>query len=186
MTTFPLALADGLWLFADPGDAPSRQAVVRGVLAGLLGRSPEAVPVVHDDRGKPGLADGALSFSLARRGGLLLVGVGTAGQAVGVDLETLPCADREGVARTLFSPAEARWLADHPGGDGFARVWTAKEAVLKAAGIGIAEGMAEPVLPLPPPPGPAVVGLHGVPYRVEWYAASVADGTVLAARATSC
>ena len=62
------------------------------------------------------------------------------GRAVGVDLEAeRPLRDLAGMARASFSPAERRGLeglAEDARVGRFFRIWTAKEAYLKATGEG--------------------------------------------------
>ena len=189
----PLRLADGLHLYEAVGP-DARNLVVRRHLAGLLGCSEEAVAIVRDARGKPRLRapTDRLSFSLSRRGRLLLIATAW-GRPVGADLELIEAADdAQGIARNLFAPGEAAWLEslDHAARrHGFVRLWTAKEAVLKARGIGIVDGLAEPDLTAclvqgaPLAPASATVAAGGEAYRVAWFAASTVEGEVCAARA---
>jgi 4'-phosphopantetheinyl transferase len=92
--------------------------------------------------GRPALAAhrrGALHYSLSRSGGRCLVAVSRS--PVGADIERLDV--RAGLADLVtgrFAPAEADCLAAGCGGTklrGFYRHWTAKEAFLKATGIGL-------------------------------------------------
>jgi len=77
--------------------------------------------------------------SLARAGGLLAVAVTRAGP-VGIDLEAVADLARNPVADVMLSAAEAAgWaaLGRPPTPVELAVLWTAKEAVLKAAGLGL-------------------------------------------------
>jgi len=96
-----------------------------------------------DERRRFGVVIGSggagLEFSLAHAGDRALVAVAW-GVPVGVDLEALRT-DREfeAMARTVFSEAEQVALAGAPAGEKvalFHRVWTRKEAWLKARGTG--------------------------------------------------
>jgi 4'-phosphopantetheinyl transferase len=84
--------------------------------------------------------NGTLCYSLSRAGGRCLIAI--APSAVGADIERTD--DRAGLADLVigrFTPAEADCLAAGCGGGrlrGFYRHWTAKEAFLKATGIGLA------------------------------------------------
>ena len=176
---------------ADHPDA--RAAVVRRHLAEQLGCGESMIAIRRDANGKPYLtapcAD--LWFNTAGRDGVLVIATSRRGP-VGVDVETLAhCRDTTGVARALFAPAEADWLDDQPAALRplcFARLWTAKEAVLKAHGAGIADGLAEPDFGhgLTPgsPPWPAVVAKRmGTSYTVVWYSSSADEAFAIAARA---
>lgn len=97
--------------------------------------------------GKPVLAPetpAPLAFNLSHTRGCVAVAV-TAGAPVGIDVEAL---DREpdvdGVADRFFGPDEVAWLrrADGRGRkERFFRLWTLKEAYLKATGEGIAKSL---------------------------------------------
>lgn len=139
-----------LWLWSGLEDSDARHQAVQGHLAGLVGCAPSALRIVRDDLGRPLIEEPStpLQFSQARRDGLLALTADGDGRAVGVDVEIPdPGPWIETVANDFFSPSEKRWLhgldADSRGA-GFFRLWTGKEAVLKALGLGIAQGMAEP------------------------------------------
>jgi len=159
---FPVALADDevhLWLLAaDSGpDAPHRYASrVSRLLAAYLGCAPDGVRVAIGEHGKPFL-DGpvvtgpvpagtrAFDFNVSHCRGALLVGIAR-GQELGVDIESQhrkrPVLD---LARRFFAAAEASALAglDEPQRQiAFLRLWSCKEAVVKAIGIGIGFGLA--------------------------------------------
>ena len=144
----PHPLDHDLTLYEGVTGAAEREAVLRRHLAERLG-CPEAVlRLKRDPTGKPRLVAPTprLSFSLARRERLLLVA--TAWDApVGADLEPLDAGhDGLDVARNFFAPGEIASLGRAARAEGFARLWTAKEAVLKALGRGIVRGLAEPDL----------------------------------------
>lgn len=80
-----------------------------------------------------------LHVSLARAAGRLALAVTAAGP-VGVDLESVTAVARAPLADALLSPAESDALAglDPRAAEAtLAALWTAKEAVLKAAGVGL-------------------------------------------------
>ena len=81
--------------------------------------------------------DPPLDVSLSHAGGWIAVATSQRGR-VGVDVETL----REpspSLARRCLSAPELAWLAQEPEVSGlrFLRLWTAKEAYLKATGVGL-------------------------------------------------
>ncbi len=128
--------------FRSPDDR-RRSAVARGwlrhILAEALGVAPAGV-VFAGEPGKPQLAgrDGPC-FNVSHAGELVAVAV--ADGAVGVDIEPVPGPPGTlDAARAACTPAEAEVLARLPAGDrpaAFLRMWTAKEAYLKATGQGL-------------------------------------------------
>lgn len=97
------------------------------------------------DRGKPSIVDGGdLGFSLSRSGDVALVAV-TRGRPVGVDVERIRAdADLSDLAEHFFSEPEAHLLGGLPEPervDAFFRLWARKEAVVKASGVGLGDGV---------------------------------------------
>jgi len=88
--------------------------------------------------GKPAVATPAVApaFNLTHGGEAIAVAVCDAD--VGVDIERVrPLAHVDEVARHVFHPRELAWLDEQPGRmPAFFRLWTLKEALLKAAGTG--------------------------------------------------
>jgi len=136
--------------------APDRRRLVaahvavRRLLGDRLGIPPGAVRFDrrcrrcgHPSHGRPELEGGLLSFSLARARGVALVAVSGTG-IVGADVEAVdrPWSEFGGVA---FAPAERAALAacDPPRRAQLAAaLWTRKEAVVKALGVGLARPLA--------------------------------------------
>jgi len=93
----------------------------------------------HPRHGRPRLVGGDASFSLSHSGPRVLVAVGRG--PVGADIEDAgrsPVAD--GVVRRCCSPREQAWLAGLAPADrsqAFLGLWTKKEAVAKALGLGL-------------------------------------------------
>ncbi|MCB9730018.1 MAG: 4'-phosphopantetheinyl transferase superfamily protein [Deltaproteobacteria bacterium] len=118
----------------------------RGGLRELLGRyaggSPQALRFTLGPHGKPALeGSGAPDFNLSHTEGLALLAIGRGG-ALGVDVEARrEVPERAGIARSHFSDAEVALLeaedAEGRGADCFLRLWTRKEAVIKAVGQGL-------------------------------------------------
>ncbi len=116
---------------------------LRDILASYLRREPENVQFIEEERGKPRLveaADAWLAFNLTHTRGRALVAVARE-RAVGVDIEHVGRdANHAGVVTHFFSPTEqAAWTALPESGraEGFFRLWTAKEAYVKARGDGL-------------------------------------------------
>jgi 4'-phosphopantetheinyl transferase len=115
---------------------------VRAILAERLGLSPQQVAFEVGPHGKPRLsAEGpSPGFNLSHSDGIALCAV-TGGVEVGVDIEALRVVpDAEAIARRHFSAREVEdWLrlstSERP--DGFLRLWSCKEAWIKACGMGL-------------------------------------------------
>lgn len=174
-------------------NATARLTILRHYLCKNLGCCDDEIEISYSLSGKPFLAAPRrdLWFSTASRDGVLAIALSRRGP-VGVDLETLDqCRDAMAEAATLFSPNEQTWLNSQPAPQqamAFARLWTGKEAALKAAGTGIISGMDQPdfgvSMPFGDPPWPAVVAeLNHAPYTVVWYSSIVDEALVIAARA---
>lgn len=123
----------------------------RGILRSLLGTylnlPPSQLEFIYSDRGKPSLSvdiPGSLSFNLSHSNGLALYAV-TSTSSIGIDIEYLrPMSDAVQLAKRFFSPREYEAIArlSPPEQQGaFFKAWTAKEAYLKATGIGLSGGL---------------------------------------------
>ncbi len=117
------------------------RAALRGILGREIGLAPRGVPLIFSEFGKPLLAPpfDELHFNLSHCPDLALVALSLDGP-VGIDLESLGrapdllecensfCHSEE--IRALPAESEARAAQ-------LLRIWTAKEAVLKALGTGL-------------------------------------------------
>ena len=159
-----------------------RRAFLRAVLARHVGCGPEELVFVGGPFGKPALAPphAELGFNATSRDGLALVGV-TRGGELGVDLEACPSAlvaDPEEIARLVRRVATARERARllalplEQRARGFLRLWTRKEAYLKALGTGLSRE-----------PGTVEVGwgAEDGPAEVRWLDVCAPDGFLAAA-----
>ncbi|MEO1014117.1 MAG: 4'-phosphopantetheinyl transferase superfamily protein [Pseudomonadota bacterium] len=114
----------------------------RVILAGAMGRAPADLVFLEGGGAKPRLskASADLDFSFSRSGGRALLAV-SIGCAIGVDVEAIAeTGDLELVVDAHFAPVERHHLNSLSGPDrleAFYRLWTAKEAAVKATGEGI-------------------------------------------------
>jgi len=118
-----------------------RHAFVRRVLATYVGCDPAAVVIRVDARGKPAIDDrDAPSFNVSHDDDVSVLAIGE-GHSVGVDVERIRTIDRvDELAHGLFTPDEiASVQARDPMASSlaFLTLWTRKEAVLKAMGVGL-------------------------------------------------
>lgn len=134
------------------------RAAVRTIVGDQLGLSPERVPLRVMAGGRPMVP--GLRHSVSHSGLIAMVAV-SADRAVGVDVETGPRYwEPATLAARYFPPAEAAAFQPEIGGvelrRRYLRLWTRKEACVKAAGGRLCEGLRLSVLP-----GPVVRGTAG-------------------------
>lgn len=126
-----------------------RFIAARGILRYLLGNylqiSANNLKFEYSDRGKPRLArymgNSSLQFNISHSQEYALYGF-VQDHAIGVDLEYLrEMKDMAKIAERFFSPEESKFIASlHSEKQQrlFFKLWTAKEAFLKATGTGLA------------------------------------------------
>jgi 4'-phosphopantetheinyl transferase len=110
---------------------------------------PDAPAVARGEHGKPHFPApfGELGFNWSHSGdrALFAIGRGSAGFELGIDIERVRPRPRAlELAARFFAPDETAMLAALPEErqlHGFLRLWTAKEAVLKANGGGLSYGL---------------------------------------------
>ncbi len=119
------------------------RTALRKLLARYVGSTPAALRFTTGPHGKPALARGsadpALDFNVAHSGGVILLAFAVC--PVGVDVELV----RDGVeiaelARRFFAPSEIAAVHAAKAAvrvETFFRIWTRKEAFLKAHGAGL-------------------------------------------------
>ena len=115
---------------------------LRRILADYAGRQPEQLRFVYGPNGKPALCpkhhENRPHFNLSHSQHLACLAV-CASHEIGVDIECVRPIEPQ-VAELYFSAHENRALAQLPEPvrlDGFYRLWTLKEAFLKAGGDGL-------------------------------------------------
>lgn len=119
------------------------RSVLRQCLGSFLGIQPKNLRFSTGDRGKPYLASPEIEnpphFNLSHSGNVVALIVGPVD--VGVDVESLREVSSAGrLAHRFFSPSEQS-IVNALGGPvrdhAFLRIWTQKEAYLKATGLGV-------------------------------------------------
>lgn len=120
------------------------RGLLREVLGGYLLTDPADLQFENGEFGKPGLSCGSLYFNISHTGNSLLVAVANFSD-IGIDIETIKSRiGLEGLARRCFSDREFECWRRLPPGErlqAFYRLWTKKEAFVKAVGRGIALGL---------------------------------------------
>ncbi|WP_165942151.1 4'-phosphopantetheinyl transferase family protein [Luteimonas arsenica] len=137
-------------------DPANRDALVlayalhRLLLAQLLGCTPDRVGIHRDAKGCPRLPGDRLHTSLSHAGRCVAVAA-TATGPVGIDIEADARArGMHDIAARVAHPEELQSLAGLPAADrdrALLRLWVRKEALLKAAGIGLEQEMEEFMAP---------------------------------------
>lgn len=119
------------------------RSALRRVLGLELGVTPAAVRFSYGHHGKPTLEDSPEqpAFNLSHSGGQAVIAIGGT-RPLGIDIEYCrPIAEIRAIAASHFTEAE-RILLEDTGSEerrlaAFYRLWTRKEAVLKALGTGL-------------------------------------------------
>lgn len=118
--------------------------LLRTTLARYTGVAPAAVAFARTAKGKPFLAHSDIQFNLSHSGHWALLAV-TRAELIGVDVEAVRTTrDLSGIAESYYHPqefAQLQLLAGSERYDYFYRLWTLKEAFLKALGVGISAGL---------------------------------------------
>lgn len=122
------------------------RTVLRRLLAQNLDCDPTKLRFSYSAKGKPTLANpaGPIHFSVSHSGDYGLIGIAQ-DQLIGVDLELMQSKPNfMNLAQRFFAPSESLWLTTKTAADqqqNFYQFWTAKEAFLKATGLGISGGL---------------------------------------------
>lgn len=119
------------------------RGVLRNILAIHLSHAPDRLKFAYSEHGKPFViepADTRIEFNLSHSSGVAIYAV-SRGLKVGVDIEFIkPEGSWLRIAEQYFSPEEAAELRSLQEGEmrnRFFELWSEKEAVLKAIGVGL-------------------------------------------------
>lgn len=140
--------------------------LARHLLSSVLQVAPEQINIRVDAKGKPQLEHAGYHFNISHSGSLLALAVSNQG-SVGIDIEgrQLSSVQIQRLAKRYFNADEQAWLAQHSSVSHFLQLWTIKEAVVKAAGTGLANQVQQ-VLWQPPQAHAALLQQH---YRLYQY-----------------
>jgi 4'-phosphopantetheinyl transferase len=127
----------------DAQDYILRHGMVRAVVGQYIRKEPQEIQFIHEQSGKPDLdPEGDLHdihFSLSRTDEMVCLGIS---KKTRIGLDVVKCDSRYpflAAAEYLFTPDERQWITrttPHDRHVRFFRIWSLKEALLKAMGGG--------------------------------------------------
>lgn len=116
------------------------RSILRQIMAPIVGETPKALRFSYGQKGKPYLANYPnLHFNLAHSGSFLTIALSQK-YPVGIDVEIpRPVPEWRDISRN-WANIDRNWIETGPNPEqNFIKVWTAREAILKSFGHGIAE-----------------------------------------------
>ncbi|NES76659.1 MULTISPECIES: 4'-phosphopantetheinyl transferase superfamily protein [Okeania] len=120
------------------------RGTLRKILSCYLNIEPKKLQFTYSERGKPYLPDTSILFNLSHSQDLALYAITTV-NLIGIDLEYIrPMNDAEALAKRFFTSQEYNLISQLPPQQQqeiFFKIWTCKEAYLKATGDGLAGGL---------------------------------------------
>jgi len=141
------------------------RAALRTVLGRSTGTDPADITFAFGEHGKPRLSDGGPCFNASDTGNFVVIAV--AAEEVGIDIELIRALSRrDRLARRICTKRELDALARFPEEQRDAallRLWTCKEAALKAIGTGLPGGVRKVEIELPTHGSPKLIRLQGDP-----------------------
>lgn len=116
--------------------------ILRQVLAHFTGLQADKLVISNLIQGKPFLQNHQLKFNLSHTKNAFLIAVSDL--EIGVDMEEIQNEiDFNGIMDYAFSRSDKLFCQEHELPVAFTRIWTLKEAYLKAIGTGLSEKMTE-------------------------------------------
>lgn len=122
----------------------NRRGALRLLLGRYLQKDPASLQFSRNQSGKPSLVTGDISFSISRSGDTCAIAMARHCE-IGIDIERLrEIDDRDSIAIKFFAPEEIHTLTKAAASEVdrlFLNVWTRKEAIAKASGLGVSHGL---------------------------------------------
>ncbi|MFZ4548426.1 MAG: 4'-phosphopantetheinyl transferase family protein [Bacteroidales bacterium] len=116
--------------------------ILRQVLSHFTGLQSDKLVISNLIQGKPFLQNYLLKFNLSHSKNVFLIAVSE--QEIGVDIEEIQSdLDFDGIMDYAFSRGDKSFCLEHDLPATFTRIWTLKEAYLKAIGTGLSEKLTE-------------------------------------------
>lgn len=125
---------------------------LRQILGSYLDQNPQDLDFIYGEYGKPFVQDISFNFSHTKELAFCAVTKDDLSLKLGIDIEIINRkTDALALAKRFFSPVEFQYLqaqSTEKQLTDFVRFWTAKEAYLKALGIGLQGGLDQVVISL--------------------------------------
>ena len=126
------------------------RTTLKRLLSRYVNCDPQELSIAYNTHGKPYLKNCDLKFNLSHSRDAVFYAF-SMDREIGIDVESLDRkADYLGLAKRFFTRDEAEFLESVPGGlraSFFFRLWTSKEAYVKARGKGLMLSLSSPVAP---------------------------------------
>jgi 4'-phosphopantetheinyl transferase len=121
-------------------------ALLRIELSKIMGIKAKSIKISQSETGKPYIADFDLTFSLSRTKNMFAFVIGKHNQILGIDIEHIkPEIDYKNISLNYFSIEEQQSILslknDADQKRTFFEIWTRKEALLKALGVGLSNDL---------------------------------------------
>ncbi len=115
------------------------RSTLRNILGKYTGQEPTAIEFKLGNTRKPYI-DFPLHFNLSDSGDRVIIAI--AGYEVGVDVEFIkPDFSYDSIISSHFNAQEIEYIKETDSANRFFKLWTRKEAILKATGIGLTEDL---------------------------------------------
>ncbi len=160
------ARADRFRFAADADRYVIGRSVLRVLISDVVGMAPERIVFTYSANGKPSVP--GLEFNLAHSGDAIVIAIHRS--PIGIDLERIDRAvDVAGLGRVCLTAREREVMQPLPlSPEAFFRLWTRKEAWLKAVGAGLSFPLRDVDVSdaAAPTTAPGVVGEGAQPSRI--------------------
>ena len=149
------------------------RGTLRKILSHYLNIEPKKLQFTYSDRGKPYLTNTAILFNLSHSQDLALYAI-TKINLIGIDLEYIrPMNDAKNLAKRFFSIREYNLISQLPPQkqqETFFKIWTCKEAYLKAKGDGLGGSLEKVEICLTPEKPVEFFSINGdIEEASHWY-----------------
>ena len=150
-------------------------AMARGFLRNVLGtycnKAPHTLQFTYGQCGKPGLThDSPISFNLSHSGEDIVIGITHKTDDLGIDIESFREIDDLENLLNAFHSDEKAFITKQPKTlqpEEFFRLWTCKEAVIKATGEGLSRPLQSFYISMVPPKA-IMLATHPKRSSVQW------------------